>query len=83
MRDGRPSVKEDEASLADQSIEEFGLLSVLPDAIDRAYANVAHSVQQKNGRDRHGVAADWESYTRDPAKLAAAREAITNLIMEL
>jgi len=52
MRDGRPNVKEDEASLADQWIEKFGLLSVLQDAIDRADENIAHSVQQKNGGDR-------------------------------
>ena len=82
MRDGRPNVKEDEASLADQWIEKFGLLSVLQDAIDRADENVADSVQKKMDAIVHGVAADWESYTRDPAELAAAREAIANLIME-
>jgi hypothetical protein len=65
-----------------EGIEDFGLLSVLQDAIDRADDNVADRVQQKMDTVVHGVAADWENYTRDPAELAAAREAIANLIME-
>ena len=55
---------------------------MLQDAIDRADDNVADRVQQKMDTVVHGVAADWENYTRDPAELAAAREAIANLIME-
>ncbi len=66
-----------------EGIEDFGLLSVLQDAIDRADESVVDSMQKKMDAIVHSVAADWESYTRDPAELAAAREAIANLIMEL
>jgi len=65
-----------------EGIEDFGLLSVLQEAIDTRQ-DVALAAQQRMDEIVSGVATDWENYTRDPAELEAAREAIAQLIMEL
>ena len=71
-----------------EGIEDYGLLWMLSEEIEKAQGNAAHADAARDAREKleeivERIAPDWTRYTRDPSAIEAARGSIAEEIVKL